>query len=202
MPGRNSPDLPASPDFLVLGLGNPGQRYRDTRHNLGFRVVDELAAARRLAWQDAPGPSSATVLSMGARLGVLAKPLTFMNRSGVAARELLAALLGPALPGLLVVTDDLDLPLGRVRLRASGGHGGHNGLRSIIDVLGTRDFPRLRIGIGRPLEEGTDEVVDHVLDRFRPEERPAVDEAVLRARDAVEAFAERGIDAAMNRFNV
>jgi PTH1 family peptidyl-tRNA hydrolase len=124
-----------------------------------------------------------------------------MNHSGVAARALLDRMGGPPLDGLLVVTDDLDLPLGRVRIRTAGGHGGHNGLRSIIEVLGSREFPRLRIGIGRPDGDESDAVVDHVLDAFRPDERPPIEEALDRARSAVEAFVQDGLSAAMNRFN-
>ena len=203
MPRRSSAADPIlAPDFLVLGLGNPGDEYRRTRHNLGFRVVEALAAVRRGRWADAPGPSAAATIEFSGRRVMLAKPLTWMNRSGLAARALIdrCALAGPA--GMLVVADDLYLPLGRLRLRASGGHGGHNGLRSVIAELGTNEFPRLRLGIGRPAGDGDEDVVDHVLEAFLPEEREPVEDLVARAGQCVESFVADGIDAAMSRFNV
>jgi PTH1 family peptidyl-tRNA hydrolase len=202
MPRRNSPeDLPAAPDFLVLGLGNPGKEYRESRHNLGFRVADALATAHRGRWTRAPGPSLTAAVALADRRGVLAKPLTWMNRSGVAARALVERLAGPSAERILVVVDDLDLPLGRLRLRAGGGHGGHNGLRSVIAELGTNEFPRLRLGIGRPPGDESDDVVDHVLEPFVAEERDQAAQLVARARECVEAFVAEGTGAAMQRFN-
>jgi PTH1 family peptidyl-tRNA hydrolase len=133
--------------------------------------------------------------------GILAKPMTLMNRSGSAARALVDRLEGPDLESILVVTDDLDLPLGRLRFRRSGGDGGHNGLRSVMGELGSGGFPRLRLGIGRPEEEAGRDAIDHVLAPFLDEERGAVTGVVERAVEGVRLFVAEGIDAAMNRFN-
>ena len=184
-----------------MGLGNPGERYRDTRHNLGFRVVDAWVEAARTRWLDAPGPSLVAPLEVGDRPGVALKPLTWMNRSGLAVRPLSERF--PDLPAsrLLLVTDDLDLPLGRLRFRKGGGPGGHNGLRSVIAELGTPDFPRLRLGIGRPENDVADAIVDYVLAPFRPEEEPLVADLLTRAQEAAAYFATEGIESAMNRYN-
>jgi PTH1 family peptidyl-tRNA hydrolase len=185
---------------LVVGLGNPGPRYRHTRHNAGFRVLDVVAA--RAA---AGSPESrfagryVEVAVAGQRVGLLA-PETFMNRSGEALALALAALpiADPALD-LLVVFDDADLPLGRLRLRARGSSGGHNGLADVLERLATAAVPRLRFGIGRPgAPQGT---VDYVLEPFAPAEETLLAEALPRAADAVTCFVAEGIAAAMNRFN-
>jgi len=132
---------------------------------------------------------------------MLAQPLTYMNRSGIAARAILRRFGGPEPSRVLVVTDDLDLPLGRIRVRRDGGPGGHNGLRSLIEELGTREFPRVRLGIGRPGSDERTGVVEHVLDRFPPDELDTVREVVERASEAVRVFFREGADAAMSRFN-
>ncbi|NHM26555.1 aminoacyl-tRNA hydrolase [Desulfofundulus sp. TPOSR] len=185
--------------WLVVGLGNPGPEYASTRHNVGFMVVDRLARdldikMDRVFLRALVGQGQVA----GQRL-VLAKPLTYMNRSG----EAVAALLNwyRLTPSqLLVVSDDLDLPTGRLRLRKSGGDGGHRGLRSIIELVGSREFARLRVGIGRP--SGADyEVVDWVLSRFTEEEGPLMEEAVAGASKAVQVALTRGLDTAMNLFN-
>ena len=183
--------------LAVIGLGNPGPRYADTRHNAGFMCVDLLARRTGVSLKDR---RKAAVLGEGWLDGqriVLVKPRTFMNLSGDAARYTLDRYrIDPA--AMLVVLDDLDLPLGVIRLRASGGSGGHNGLNSINDALGGADYPRLRIGIGRP-QGGA---VDHVLARFDADELPVLEEAIERAADAAEAWLRNGIDFAMNHFNV
>lgn len=183
--------------LAVIGLGNPGPRYADTRHNAGFMCVDLLARRTGVSLKDR---RKAAVLGEGWLEGqrmVLVKPRTFMNLSGDAARYTLDRYrIDPA--AMLVVLDDLDLPLGVIRLRASGGSGGHNGLNSINDALGGADYPRLRIGIGRP-QGGA---VDHVLARFDADELPVLEEAIERAADAAEAWLRNGIDFAMNHFNV
>ena len=183
---------------LVVGLGNPGTEYRETRHNIGFLVIDELA--RR--WNTAASREQFEALIVktmfdGAPV-MLAKPLTFMNLSGHA----VSALAGyykvePA--DVLALTDDVALPLGRLRARREGGAGGHNGLRSLIEQLGTHAFPRLRIGVGR----GDDrrDLADHVLGRFEADERETVSAAVLRAADATEVVLRDGIERVMNAFN-
>lgn len=184
----------------MVGLGNPGPQYAATRHNLGFQVVDELASRwRALAWRE-----SCQALVCEARAGagglpvVLAKPQTYMNRSGLAVRPLLERM-AVDLSRLLVIHDDLDLPFGTLRVKASGGHGGHNGLRSLLEVLASGDFPRLKLGIGRPT--GNDDVVGHVLSPFGPDEAPLVVPLVVRAADAAEAVVQSGTPQAMNRFN-
>jgi PTH1 family peptidyl-tRNA hydrolase len=185
---------------LIVGLGNPGPRYARTRHNVGFRVLEAVAgragvalAARRFAGRFAQGTLA------GAHVGLLA-PETFMNRSGAAVAQALAGLPVPdPARELLVVFDDADLPLGRLRLRARGSSGGHNGLADVLETLGTEEVPRLRFGIGRPNEpKGT---VDFVLEPFAPPEEELLALAVPRAADAVECFVREGIAAAMNRFN-
>ena len=156
---------------LIVGLGNPGREYRDTRHNAGFMVVDEIARRHSLTWAMAPAqvPDAFVAKKFGPRPWLLAKPLTFMNRSG----EAVAALaryydVEPA--DLLVVVDDIDLPFGRLRARASGSAGTHNGLRSVVERLG-QEFPRLRLGVGRG--DARRDLADHVLSKFEPAERAA-----------------------------
>jgi peptidyl-tRNA hydrolase, PTH1 family len=190
--------LRASPMIVILGLGNPGRRYRGTRHNLGRDVVERLAADLRVRLEE-----DGWVRTGRARVGttavVLAIPETYMNVSGQAVKDLLRRRRRRA-GDLLIIHDDLDLPLGHLRLRPGNGAGGHNGIRSIIEALGTGLFPRLRIGIGRP-PAGVDPV-DFVLERFTSAERPAIEEAVARAAEAALAVASDGLPAAMNRYNV
>ena len=182
---------------LIVGLGNPGARYRNTRHNVGFSCVDLLAERWGIAVNDR---RRTTTLGQGYRDGLpvaLAKPRTFMNRSGESVAYLLARFGGrPA--DLVVVYDEMALPVGRIRLRARGSDAGHNGMADIIRTVRTIDLPRLRIGIGGP---GTSGSVDHVLGRFSDDERPAVFAAIGRAADAVECLLADGIDMAMNRYN-
>jgi PTH1 family peptidyl-tRNA hydrolase len=184
---------------LIAGLGNPGARYRGTRHNVGFAVLDELA--RRHAGGEFTSAPSNAVYARARSLGdgtLLVKPLTFMNLSGHAVGELLRYF-KIELADLLVVTDDVNLPLGRLRARARGTAGGHNGLKSLIGELGTVDIARLRVGVGRG--DGRRDLADHVLDRFDAEEQGVVAEAIQRAADAAEMFAVEGIDRTMNQFN-
>ena len=183
---------------LIAGLGNPGRRYHGTRHNIGFAVADELA--RRF---DAPfehGRANALTARIGAGSGavLIAKPLTMMNLSGEAVGEL-AHFFRIAPSDIIVVADDVNLPLGRLRLRALGSAGGHNGFKSIIGSLGTDAFPRLRVGVGRG--DPRRDLADHVLARFDQDEAEDVERAIARAADAVETFLAEGIEAAMNRFN-
>jgi PTH1 family peptidyl-tRNA hydrolase len=183
---------------LIVGLGNPGRRYRQTRHNVGWEVISRLARRARIAVDDEDGFSEVGRGSIGGTRVILARPQTYVNVSGEAVRDLRRRhRLRPQ--DILVVIDDLDLPLGRLRLRASGSAGGHNGLKSIIEALGTTEFPRLRVGIGRP-PEGVDPA-DHVLTRFTSDERAVVDAALDRAAEAIETAITEGIETAMNRFN-
>ena len=181
---------------IVIGLGNPGEKYAGTRHNVGFRCIDLVAQRAEMKLND---KRKQTALGQGRLAGesvVLAKPRTFMNHSGVAARYLVDRF-GTKPDRLLVVMDDMDLPLGKVRLKASGGSGGHNGLNSISAELGTADYPRLRIGIGRPAGNA----IRHVLDSFSAEEEQALAEALESAAQMVETWVEHGVDRAMNEFN-
>jgi len=181
---------------VVVGLGNPGGRYAETRHNIGWMVVDRLFD--RAGWTR-DRERDASRVAQGRLRGldlVLAKPLTYMNESGVAVRKLLARE-GAPLHDLLVVVDDIALPFGRLRFREGGGPGTHNGLRSIVAELGSEKFPRLRVGIGAP-DRGW---VGHVLSDFTPEERARLDELLDAAADAVEAWARDGTSKAANRFN-
>ncbi len=190
--------LRASPMIVIIGLGNPGRRYRGIRHNLGRDVVERLAADLRVRLEE-DGWARTARARVGGTAVVLAIPGTYMNVSGQAVKDLLRRRRRRA-GDLLIIHDDLDLPLGHLRLRPGNGAGGHNGIRSIIEALGTGLFPRLRIGIGRP-PAGVDPV-DFVLERFTPDERTAVDEAVARAAEAALAVASDGLPAAMNRYNV
>ena len=179
----------------IVGLGNPGREYAGTRHNIGFEVIDEVA--RRWNARLRPWKSAADLAVVTGRGAVLVEPQTFMNLSGDAVGKVAAFhKLEPA--DVLVVVDEVQLPLGRIRLRRSGSAGGHNGLKSIIQHVGI-EFPRLRIGVGRGDPKW--DLADHVLSRFGREEREAVAEAVNRAADAVEMFVDEGIEVAMNRFN-
>ncbi len=187
---------------VVTGLGNPGERHRLTRHNVGFRVVDLLADRWGLTGQGRVRDGAARLevqLSDPEERVLLVKPMKYMNLSGGPVRAALRQTGADPAEDLLVVTDDVDLPLGRLRLRREGSAGGHNGLRDIIASLGSNEFSRLRVGIGRP---GSSRVtVDHVLATFKPGERELATESIAAAADAVETWLRDGIEAAMNEFN-
>jgi PTH1 family peptidyl-tRNA hydrolase len=185
------------PSKIVVGLGNPGSQYAQTRHNIGWMVVDRLADRAGWAGRARNKDAAATVGGRFKGLDlVLVKPMTFMNESGIAVRKILARERAP-LPEMLVVVDDFSLPFGKLRFREGGGPGGHNGLGSIIDELGTEHFSRLRVGIGEPGRG----FVDHVLSTFAPDERLRLDELLDAAADAVEAWAHDGVNKAANRHN-
>jgi PTH1 family peptidyl-tRNA hydrolase len=198
---------------LVVGLGNPGPRYADARHNIGFRIVDHLARAQEVVLDAArfhgrygegfvPLAPDAPAHADPCRLAFL-EPMTFMNRSGRAIAAALAGLpeVEPA-QDLLVVHDDLDLPLGRIRIRPRGGAGGHNGLADVISCLETEEFARLRFGIGRPEgPESNQGVIDFVLDGFHPEEQRLLADRIPTAADAAVMCLRDGPAAAMDRFN-
>jgi peptidyl-tRNA hydrolase, PTH1 family len=183
---------------LIVGLGNPGPQYRGTRHNIGFAVADELARRHQVLFEAAPADAvMAKIHGLGA--GVLvAKPLTFVNLSGQAVDEL-RRYFRIEIEDLLVVADDVNLPLGRLRARARGSDGGHNGFRSIIERLGTDEFARVRVGVGRG--DPRRDLASHVLARFEPGERAEVEAAVGRAADAAEMFTTGDIGRVMNAFN-
>jgi len=183
---------------LVVGLGNPGRKYEGTRHNVGFDVVDQLARKHDADWESAPRGIEALVARWRAADVVLAKPLTFMNLSGTAIVGLLQ-FYKVDVNDLMVIVDDVNLELGRLRTRSTGSAGGHNGLKSAIAQLGTEDFARMRIGVGRG--DARRDLADHVLTKFDRDERADVEAAVGRAADAVELFVTDGIGQVMNRFN-
>ena len=183
---------------LVVGLGNPGPKYAGTRHNVGFDAVDLVARRHGLEWAAAPRGAEALVANWRMGGAIVAKPLTFMNLSGAAVVPLLQ-FYKIEIADLLVVVDEVQLETGRIRIRPSGSAGGHNGLKSIIERLGTDAFPRLRIGVGRG--DTRRNLADHVLARFEADERDLVADAIGRAADAGEAFIADGVADAMNRFN-
>ncbi|MBI1862436.1 MAG: aminoacyl-tRNA hydrolase [Deltaproteobacteria bacterium] len=187
--------MPSTHNAVLVGLGNPGPKYAKTRHNIGFEVIDILA--KRLgvsAFQSKFQSHLADATAAGIRV-LLVKPQTFMNISGQAVREVTSFYkLEPE--KVIVIYDDLDLPATELRIRKFGGPGGHNGVTSIIESLGSDRFPRVRIGIGRGSE-----AADHVLSEFSKAERAQFDEAITRAADAVESILKDGIDKAMNQFN-
>jgi PTH1 family peptidyl-tRNA hydrolase len=181
---------------IVVGLGNPGSRYDGTRHNVGFAVVDSLAQGTGAGKFQSRFRGQLAELREDALKVLLVKPETFMNLSGQCVRQVLDFYqVQPA--DLLVICDDINLPLGRLRARARGTHGGHNGLRDIQNHMGTTEYPRLRIGVDGPGED----TVGHVLGRFRPSERAVIDDAVALAAQAVGVWVREGIEACMNRYN-
>lgn len=183
--------------IIILGLGNPGPKYLLTRHNVGFRTVDCISAAVKIPLYKMSHQSFWGKGQLAGRDVVLAKPMTYMNNSGLAAAALCRAFGVPA-EKMLVVCDDMDLPFGTLRLRPQGGSGGHNGLKSIIYHLQTESFPRLRIGIGRSKEA---DVSDYVLESFSSDQEEILAEVLVHATKAAALFAEDGIMAAMNSFN-
>jgi peptidyl-tRNA hydrolase, PTH1 family len=202
MPDKAAP--PAVLPRLVVGLGNPGAKYDRTRHNIGFEIVDALAKrypdvslVENRRFQGATGE-----FRSGTERIVLLKPSTYMNKSGQAVRAVLDWYKLSA-DSVLVVYDDMDLPTGKLRLRLSGGAGGHNGMKSIIAHLGTQDFPRLRVGIGSTDkgEERDQAVVSHVLGRFAPEDRKIVDAMIPMAVDAIDLSLRKGVERSMNLYN-
>ncbi|MGD8244985.1 MAG: aminoacyl-tRNA hydrolase [Anaerolineae bacterium] len=183
---------------LVVGLGNPGPKYAGNRHNVGFRCVERFASAHRLSFDRRQKRASLALGTVFQRSIILAKPCTFMNRSGQAVAAI-ARFYRVPLERLLVVFDDLDLPLGTMRMRPSGGSGGHRGMRSIISQVGGQGFARLRIGIGRP--PGRMNPADFVLQDFSTEEEPVVDAVLERCVAAVEVWLRDGIRVAMDLHN-
>jgi peptidyl-tRNA hydrolase, PTH1 family len=185
------------PVKLIVGLGNPGAQYKGTRHNIGFAVIDEIARRAAVGFESAPAEAVIAKWRRPEGGALLAKPLTFMNLSGQAVGEI-ARYFKVDVPDLLIVVDEVQLPLGRLRARARGSAGGHNGLKSVIAHLGD-DFSRLRIGVGRGEQQR--DLADHVLSRFEKEEAAEVERMTMRAADAAEMFITSGIEAVMNAFN-
>ena len=182
---------------MVVGLGNPGEEFVDTRHNIGFRIIDSLAEAVAIDVRKRKFGARVGTGEVGEKKIILLKPWQFMNRSGEAVAKAVGFYKLP-LSEMFVVTDDMALEPGRIRIRAKGSSGGHKGLADIIEKLGTSQFGRLRVGIG-PSEQ--QETIDYVLDRPTRRERLLLDEAIGRAKDAVLCWLELGVEAAMNKFN-
>jgi len=195
---RQPPQPQFQPRFLIVGLGNPGPEYQDTRHNVGFKAIEALA---REAGVDASRLQQRALVghaTLGEVPVLLVRPMTFMNLSGDSVAPLVRAHNLDA-AHVLVITDDLDLPTGRIRIRAEGSPGGHNGLKSLTARLDTEAFPRIRVGIGRPPSGVT--VVDHVLSNFEPNEREPIAEAIQRAADAARVIVTANLETAMRSFN-
>lgn len=183
---------------VVVGLGNPGRQYHSTRHNVGYAVIDGLAESPSAGpFQSRFAGQISELLEDGHKV-LLVKPETFMNLSGRTVRQVVD-FYQLELCDLLVVADDVNLPLGKLRIRPKGSHGGHNGLRDVQNHLGSMEYPRLRIGVGAGNE---DDLVDHVLGRFRPSERPVIDDAISLAIQAVCTWIRQGLDTCMNLFNM
>jgi PTH1 family peptidyl-tRNA hydrolase len=190
--------------WLVVGLGNPGKKYTRNRHNIGFMVADELARRYDLpAWREKFGAELSSG-RVGSDKALVLKPMEYMNNSGFAVAR--AAQFYQVEPkSIVVVHDEIDLPFARIRVKSGGGHGGHNGLRSIVAQLGSKDFARLRLGVGKPARTdgrpGDGQVSSHVLSDFAADQQAEVDALIRTAADAVEAIIESGVREAMNKFN-
>jgi PTH1 family peptidyl-tRNA hydrolase len=184
--------------YLIVGLGNPGAEYENTRHNLGFKVVEELARRLNISSLKEKCHSFMAEANLKGKKIILAQPQTFMNNSGLAVRSLIDWFrYNPK--NLILVYDDVDLEVGQLRVREKGGDGGHHGVESVIGSVGTTEFGRVRIGIGR--ENLTDDVTDYVLRHIPPAQREKLDAAVIAAADAVESIITDGLSPAMNKYN-
>jgi PTH1 family peptidyl-tRNA hydrolase len=191
---------------LIIGLGNPGKIYARNRHNVGFRIIDYLAKLHSIGTSRRQCHSQVGTDKIEGIKVMLAKPATFVNQSGEAVGCLVRTH-NVALSGLIVIHDDLDLPLGKIRIRANGRAGGHKGMSSIISALDSDDFPRIKVGIGRPLTvDGTpikdeDKIVDYVLSDFTPKEDDIIKAAIAQVAKAIKTILTEGVTAAMNQFN-
>ena len=187
-----------APDFLIAGLGNPGEDYRYTRHNAGFMVVDRLSEVYQIPLDQKRFTCRFGVGTVAGREVTLAKPQAFMNRSGLPVLRLMSYY-GISGCDLLIIHDDIDIAFGRIKIKEKGGHGGHNGVKSLMEALGNGDFSRLRIGVGRP--GGGGDVIQHVLEPFRAAEQEQLDAIMDRAVQAVVTVLSHGAKFGMNRFN-
>lgn len=190
--------MPPDTTYLLIGLGNPGREYRDTRHNVGFMLIDRLAVRLDARGMKVQAKAIVTNAAYQERKLILAKPQTYMNLSGHSAQGLLNFYKIPV-ENMLVAHDDLDLPFGTIRIRPKGGPGGQKGMASTIEQLGTNGFPRLRIGIGRP--PGRMDPAAYVLQNFSKDEFKALSEIIERAADAALEFVINGVNMAMNKYN-
>ena len=186
--------------YIIAGLGNPGRKYDGSRHNVGFDVIDVLVDRFRISGPIRFGRSMTGKGTIGGQKVVLMKPLTYMNLSGEAVREVVSFYKADPASHLIVISDDIDLPVGHIRIRKKGSAGGHNGLKNIIQHLGSTDFIRIRIGVGGKPDPDAD-LASHVLGHFTGEDKAVIEEAVRKAADAVECMLEDGPDKAMNLYN-
>ncbi|OHW61764.1 peptidyl-tRNA hydrolase [Andreesenia angusta] len=184
--------------YIVVGLGNPGSKYSGTRHNVGFDVLDYMAERHGANLNKIKYKSLYNEIKLGGEKVVLLKPQTYMNKSGEAVLEIAQFYKVPA-ENIVVVQDDIDIKFGSLRIRQKGSAGSHNGMKSIIGLLGNDGFPRVKIGVGKA-EPGED-LAEFVLGRFKPDERPVIDELVKKAADSIECLIAEGIDVAMNKYN-
>jgi PTH1 family peptidyl-tRNA hydrolase len=199
VPGKDGPEIEQGKEMkLIVGLGNPGPEYARTRHNVGFQCLDYIAARHNISFDKKNMKAIWGKGSVAGKDVILAKPQTFMNLSGQSVGEIVRFFKLDPKQDLLVVYDDLDLPVGKLRLRPNGSSGGQNGLRNIIDLLGTPDIQRLRVGIGRP-RQGT--ARDRVLNDFNKEEQAVMEQIYSRVEQAVLIWLAEGMEPAMNRFN-
>jgi len=196
----------ARPDYLVVGLGNPGERYAESRHNVGFRCVDRLAQRYGVRLDGKECRARVGARRREGQALLLCKPQTYVNLSGESVGCLVRRY-GVSLDRVIVVCDDLDLPAGKVRVRASGGAAGHKGMKSIIEHLGSDEFPRVRVGIGRPTpgdgsaDTDRDSIVEYVLNRFSSEEEQTMSTAIEEVVDAIDCVVQQGVQPAMSKFN-
>ncbi len=195
---KNDTQPDGTPGYLIVGLGNPGRDYRSTRHNIGFMAIDAFASSMNIKLTKVQFKAITGSGNLDASKVILAKPQTYMNLSGQAVSSLLHYYKVPV-DHLMVINDDLDLPLGTIRIRPGGGSAGQKGMGSIIEKLGTQDFPRLRLGIGRP--PGQMDSADYVLQSFSQSEEELLHMVLDRATDAIRTFIHEGLDASMNKFN-
>jgi PTH1 family peptidyl-tRNA hydrolase len=184
--------------FVIVGLGNPGAKYENTRHNVGFDTVELLSRRHDIKLTKLKHKALIGDGNIGGRKVILAKPQTFMNLSGESVREIVEWYKIPV-KNIIIVYDDIDLPVGKLRLRPKGSAGTHNGMKSVIYQIQSDEFPRVRIGVDKP-PEGWD-LANYVLGRFSGDERKKIEDTIERAADAVEAIVKSGIDSAMNRYN-
>lgn len=193
---RKPPEPIIPPEWAIVGLGNPGAQYTGTRHNVGYEVIDLLSRRHGIKLGTAKHQALYGIGTINGTPVAIIKPMTFMNLSGQSVAPIMRMLrLKP--DHLLVIADDLDLDVGRVRLKPKGGAGGHNGHKSLIQLLGTQDYPRIKIGIGK----GGDSTIDHVLTKFHPDERKTVQDAVEHAADGCEVVLKEGVERALSFLN-
>ena len=185
--------------LVVVGLGNPDKKYDKTRHNVGFDVIDELASGLGVDVKTKRHKALCGIGNMAGEKVILVKPQTYMNNSGESVRAVMDFYKLDPSTELIVISDDINLDVGRIRIRKKGSAGGHNGLKSIISHLGTDEFPRVRVGVG--INGGGSDLINHVLGKFSKSERTVVDEAVEKSAEAIECIARKGTDAAMNMYN-